>query len=368
MSPRLPTIWPLQPHTAAKHSIFSRHLSAWIPKLAWTRRLEVVDGFAGPGEYTGGEPGSPVIAIGVARDHQPTLLRERCRVSFTFVEEDSARFSNLEARVGEMEPPVNVAIALKPGTFVSEMNQLLDSRAGGESPPLFVMIDPFGFEGAPMALIRRISTQNRSEVLISFMYDSVTRWLGDSRNESNFDALFGCEDWRGARDIEDPAQRRDFLLGLYVAQLKGNGWTFTRTFEMKDAANRTEYFLVFATNNIEGLKVIKEAMWKVDPTGSYTFSDATDRRQLTLFRPEPDYDQLQRIILGRFGRASQFTIDELEYFVLTETAFRETHYKGSILRPMEMRGELYVIDGRGRPRRGVYREGTVLRFTAPASG
>ena len=33
--------------------------------------------------------------------------------------------------------------------------------------------------------------------------------------------------------------------------------------------------LVFATHNIEGLKAIKEAMWMVDPSGDYVFSDAT---------------------------------------------------------------------------------------------
>ena len=46
------TIWPLEPHTAAKHEILRRHLGAWFPIMcSWNRRLVFVDGFAGPGQY-----------------------------------------------------------------------------------------------------------------------------------------------------------------------------------------------------------------------------------------------------------------------------------------------------------------------------
>jgi hypothetical protein len=131
---------------------------------------------------------------------------------------------------------------------------------------------------------------------------------------------------------------------------------------MRDEGNRTEYFLVFATNHIEGLKVMKEAMWKVDPSGGYMFSDATDQRQLTLFKPEPDYGQLRELILAQFPSSVEVSIEELEEFVVTKTAFRETHYKNQILRPMEREGRLTVIQGGTRTRRGVYPAGTVLSF------
>ena len=49
-------VWPLSPHTAAKHSILRRHLDAFYPKLSsFHGRVVIIDGFAGPGEYTGGE-------------------------------------------------------------------------------------------------------------------------------------------------------------------------------------------------------------------------------------------------------------------------------------------------------------------------
>ena len=62
MSKPLGTVWDLEPHTAKKREILSRYFQAWLPILArWNSRVLYIDGFAGPGEYSKGEDGSPVI-------------------------------------------------------------------------------------------------------------------------------------------------------------------------------------------------------------------------------------------------------------------------------------------------------------------
>src|SRR4051812_24238049 len=77
MSDTLPTIWPAEPHTIVKHRILERYLQAWLPILSHQshllqqqhRQILFIDGFAGPGIYEGGQPGSPVIAVKTALDH-----------------------------------------------------------------------------------------------------------------------------------------------------------------------------------------------------------------------------------------------------------------------------------------------------------
>jgi len=55
------TVWELKPHTQAKHKILKSYLFAWIPILASKNdRIVYIDGFAGPGEYEGGEPDTPM--------------------------------------------------------------------------------------------------------------------------------------------------------------------------------------------------------------------------------------------------------------------------------------------------------------------
>ena len=68
---RRDTLWRLEPATAAKHRLYKKYLDAWWPILlqpsastgrSWPH-VTYVDAFAGPGEYIGGEEGSPVFAL-----------------------------------------------------------------------------------------------------------------------------------------------------------------------------------------------------------------------------------------------------------------------------------------------------------------
>ena len=59
-----PTIWPLGEQTPGKHLVLRAYLDAWLSILGMkAKRILFIDGFAGPGEYAGGAPGSPIIAL-----------------------------------------------------------------------------------------------------------------------------------------------------------------------------------------------------------------------------------------------------------------------------------------------------------------
>jgi three-Cys-motif partner protein len=92
------TTWQLEPHTAAKHAILRRYLSAWLPILSQGSFGTVVyiDAFAGPGVYSGGEDGSPVIALKELIGHRAELT---AKAVFHFVELDDDRAAMLEQRV-----------------------------------------------------------------------------------------------------------------------------------------------------------------------------------------------------------------------------------------------------------------------------
>jgi len=50
------TLWPRDPHTAAKHQMLFTYLQAWFPIIGSRfPGLTYVDAFAGPGEYAGGK-------------------------------------------------------------------------------------------------------------------------------------------------------------------------------------------------------------------------------------------------------------------------------------------------------------------------
>jgi three-Cys-motif partner protein len=362
-------LWPREPHTGAKHAILRRYLNAWLPKLSWAKRLIFIDGFAGPGEYAGGEPGSPQVALDAAINHSAPL--SGCELRFLFIEAEETRFQHLDALIKGLATPPHIKAKAVHGTFDETTAQGLDqlSESGRALAPALVMVDPFGPKGLPMALLKRIAANPHSELLISLMYEPIARFRRQLEFERHLDALYGTPQWRDVQAQTEASGRRDFLHALYVEQLKNEaGLKFVTSFELRDSGNRVEYFLIHATNNIEGLKAMKEAMWNVDRTGTFSFSDATVGRGPTLFELGPDFHRLRGLIASKFTGRSAVSVEEVEEFVLVDTPFRETHYKTQVLKPMEDEGLLEVVS-HGPRRRGTYplARGLKLNFRQPTA-
>jgi hypothetical protein len=130
---------------------------------------------------------------------------------------------------------------------------------------------------------------------------------------------------------------------------------------MRNERDTMDYFLFFATNNELGLKKIKDAMWRIDESGTYTFSDATDPNQSVLFSAEPDRELLRRLIVDKFA-GFETTPSEIERFVVHDTPFRETHYK-KVLQLLEGAERIVPINPPATRRRGTYADMNMkLRF------
>lgn len=354
-------LWPIARHTAAKHAILKRYLDAWLPIMGrYNRRLVFIDGFAGPGEYAGGEPGSPIIALDCALNHSRDL--SRTELLYVFIEQDAENRANLERLLRERRIPPHVRYDVLSGEFDKRATDILDSveKEGRTPAPAFVMVDPFGFSGVPFDVIARLARQPKGEVLFTLMSEAINRFLEKPELERTFDSLFGTDAWRQVHRLAPGAPRWTEIHRLYAAQLEQAGFNWVRAFEMKDEGGRTEYHLTFATHGKEGLRQIKNAMWRVDPSGLYRFSDSTNPDQLTLFQPQPDYEQLGAAILDAFGGRTA-SMPELEDFVLCQTAFRVEHLRRA-LQAIENSKRLVVIGERRR--QGTYPEGVTIQFSA----
>ena len=118
------TLWEMQEQTVAKHLVLKSYLNGWFPILgSWNGRLLFIDGFAGPGEYERGEPGSPLIALECVRRHKEQgrrILRD-VDVVFLFIEEKTARAKHLESLLGQKQLPSRTSYDVRRGTFEDHM-------------------------------------------------------------------------------------------------------------------------------------------------------------------------------------------------------------------------------------------------------
>jgi len=353
-------IWKLEPHTVAKHILLRKYLNAWIPILTrHHNKVLFIDGFAGPGVYENGEEGSPIIAIKSVLEHK---LDFKSKILFFFIEKNKKRYECLENELKKMELPTNISYECECGLFSEVIDKKLKpiEENGSNLIPTFAFIDPFGVSHTPFAIVKRLLKNNRCEVFINFMYDAITRFINNPKYQENYDELFGCDDWQKYKDIKNPKEKLELIHNLYKKQLEKHA-KYVRSFKMINKFNKTGYFLFFATNNLLGLKKMKAAMWKVDPSGFFKFSDATyNPNQTLLFEHKPNFVLLKRILIDEF-KGKRISIEQLEHFVVVKTSFLETHYKTQILRPMEKNGELNAFRDKSRKKR-TYPKGTIIEI------
>lgn len=356
------TLWELDPHTIAKHEILRRYLQAWYPILSsGYKKIVYIDGFAGPGEYLGGEKGSPVIAIQTAIEH---ILNLKSEVNFIFIEKDKDRANYLEGILKCVSIPDNFNYEVNCDKFDVVLNRKLDELSVlKDRTPHFAFIDPFGYKDIPFSIIKRIMSFRSCEVLITFMSGFVNRFINEAQFEEDMDVLFGYSDWKSDISCNEYKKSEKAVVGSYLKRLSTVA-TYVRSFEMKNKFNQPIYHLVFATNSYDGLSKMKDSMWSTDPSGQFSFSDTTDPNQSLLFVQEEDRNDIKRLIVNKFA-GKDVDVEGVERFVVIETSYREAHFK-KILSEMEKANppELEVIDPKAGRRKGTYRDQTmVIRFS-----
>lgn len=133
-----PILWDQDPHTAAKHRVLRKYLDAWIAAMGQQAlkssayrvgppRLLLVDGFAGPGRYSGGEPGSPLLMLDALLSHTALPRLAGVQFTFLFIEQDQRRVDHLRGEVATLGAlPSNVTVRIEHGAFEATFGGLLD--------------------------------------------------------------------------------------------------------------------------------------------------------------------------------------------------------------------------------------------------
>jgi three-Cys-motif partner protein len=355
--------WTLDLHTKAKHRLLKLYLDRWFPILGrWNKRINYIDGFAGPGQYAKGEIGSPLIALESAKQHveQGTLASDVV-VNFAFVESNKSHADHLHSLLKQQPLPEQFKIVVLHGEFRERLAGILGKIESDNSKlaPTFAFVDPFGFSGIPLALMARILKFPKCEVFINIMVDFINRFLEhpNAQITSHFPETFGSQ-----TVLDIPQQQGDRLhaiLSLYKAQLRKHA-RFVGRFDMHGRTDRMTYSLFFGTNGSEGIKKMKEAMWAVDQESGSKFSGA-DPTPASLFKAwshEPLWDELKMKYAGKSVKMS-----ELEQFVIEETDFLPTHARKLFKLHEGKDLKVDALPGQRRVKGTYHRDKVLITFT-----
>jgi three-Cys-motif partner protein len=365
-----PSKWVIPPHTHAKHQILATYLDGWFPVLGSTfGRIVVLDGFAGRGVYADGSPDSPIIALSRLLQHSAFPRLRHREFVFVFVEQDAENAASLRREIDRFvdanQPwPANVKWRILEDTFEAVADSILSDLKVRQvaMAPLFAFIDPFGFQGLPMAKLAELASWPRAELCINFAANNVNRFLLEDSVQKHIEALFGCRREDVVDGFTGGSVRLPHLRDVYTRQLRAvANMDYVQSFEMRNDSGNASYYLYHATRSPKGVELMKDAMWKVDPGGGFTFSDRLAGYDV-LFAPEPDLRPLHAHLTAQFGAAGPVAVENVKNEIALHTPYRPPH-GSAVLRQMEKTGSLTAARP-GRRRVGTFGPGTTLTFTA----
>jgi len=364
------TTWEAPKHTVAKIEMVRKYLRVWLRILGVSFRgmdLWYLDGFAGPGEYSNYPDGSPVAALKAAREAMDGGGWVAGSVRCVFMEDDKSRFANLETVLASIPQSKNIHRYPLFTTFVDGMSALRADTPNPFTPPcpLFAFIDPFGVKGLPFALIRGLLSSPRCEVLVNLDSDGIKRVHAAGKfanHRVRLNEIFGDENWETELSKAPSNTIAQTIVAMYKRRLKTiSNVKYVFAFEMRSKNRTIDYHLVFATQHPRGLEKMKEVMRQFSQNGTYVFSDASDSRQVNLFRFDDPAHHAKELADKYRGREVPY--NELSEYVLNESPFVNPK---KMLRALESAGQIAVFGGKPTRRTGqypdAYHQSMIIKF------
>ncbi len=310
-----------------KHAILREYLKAMAAILRSRELIYYVDGFAGQGKYAHDKAdGSALLAARHAKDlsFSGRSYALRC----INVEHDAETFRKLQSSTAKYEQWVENFY----GNFGENLPAILDRI--GEQPTLF-FLDPFGLKGLEWdTLLPIFERENITELLIRFDGVAARRHTGrDTSHHPTFNAILGVESseyWQGflsdcGRTSQD---KQKCLLESYVKRLR-KYLPLIATIPIRRSDDHVQYYLIFATRDLKGIKAMNDVMYKIEDLRDRTLDEER------LKRNEPKQKDM-------FARSSQITLEndllDLKNYVLEEMQGGDSHSRE------DLRAKIALLD------------------------
>lgn len=224
-------------------------------KTKWPRRV-YIDLFSGPGrcviEDTQQEvDGSPLLALSAKYSFTDVYLNDL----------DPFAIEALRARVQGLAVRAPVFRTLDCNDAARDAVTVLN--LGSDALGLAV-VDPTGFQ-IHFDAIEELSRGRKIDLIITFMSQSLKRFIGEPQMESALDGFFGDRNWRTLVDKKDIAGRvtARALLDHYEDRLRKLGYAHVNDhIRILNSRESPIYHLVFASKHPRGAEFFKKISQK----------------------------------------------------------------------------------------------------------
>ena len=252
-----------------KTRIVTKYFKAWAKILGGRARkrddiIQYLDLFAGRGQYGDGSPSTPLLilqhVIGTPDLHDLFVSH--------FNDADRETADALDRAITSL--PNLARLKHRPEVSNSQVDeQIADLFESKRLPATLTFIDPFGYAGLSVRLIQAALKDPGSECIFFFNFNRVNAAIGIEKLdyiEEHIRRLFDAPDATALRrELEclTPPQREEAVVKKLIEAIKRKHAKHVLHFRfLNDDASRTSHYLVFATKEPLGAKIMKDILGK----------------------------------------------------------------------------------------------------------
>ena len=293
-----------------KTRIVEKYFGAWadviIGRENRINKIGFVDFFAGPGQFADGSKSTPLLVLERAIDSEK--IRDRLISVFNDANMDYKKSLEDSIKLIQGIDTLKYKPVVKNYVMGDQdiVVQILDCVKG---IPSLYFLDPWGYKGLSLQLIRTSVKNWGSDCIFFFNYNRINRDINNPLVEERINLIFGRERTEKLRRIIEPMTplERELTIVEEICQAvrtECGEYVLPFCFKKEDG-KRSSHHLIFVTKNKTGYKIMKEIMAKESSDAeqgvpSFEYTSATEK-QLLLFGYSRPLDDLAEILLEEFA-------------------------------------------------------------------
>jgi three-Cys-motif partner protein len=352
-----------------KSLIVEKYFKAWasIVTTNWrVDRILYLDLFCGPGKYDDGTESTPIKVLKTAI--ADANLRNRLVTIFNDAKPEHC--DSLRETIASLEGKND--LKYEPTILNTEVNQRITEYFAQQALiPTLSFLDPFGYKGLTLPLIKSVLKDWGSDCILFFNYNRVNAAINNSAVETHINDLFGtikAEELRSKLPNMDVRERELTIMEEFTKAIKNIGGEYVLPFTFKsDKVHRTSHHLVFVTKNFRGYEVMKEIMANsssgqtIENVATFEYDPASSKYP-TLFAFAASLQDLGASLVQQF-RGKTMTMQEIYEVHNVGTPFIKKHYK-AVLKDLERTGKITAKPSENERRKNTFGDDVQVTFLA----
>lgn len=350
--------WPYEEQTQIKHKVLGAYAKIWVSKLGCKNNTLFFDCHGGCGAYVDHDGALSYGSSIIVKKFADEINKKRStKTGVYYCEVDKGNYNNF------LEVVKDCGIDNSSGNIVAYNNcfeqviQRPKVRDYYTKYSTLFLVDPFGFNFS-VDVLSGLMKGHGNEIILNFMFDFINRFISVDAVEESYNNFFGSDQWKLAEHMNGQA-REEYLVNLFKRKLKQiTGAKFVFAYRLcYPHKDQTYYYLIHATNHIDGITLMKTAFASVN-NGRVQYLGKNNDNMSFLDIGWVKSDEIYRTCLaGRRGRCVSF--ERLWYEIVEDTAFTNKDLNEALIE-LEKIGKVSVK--RVTSKRGAYKDKDIIHI------